>query len=316
MRGLYRRLRDSGKTKDFLVFLVFVGIAAVFWYILALNDEAQNSYEVSLRVSDVPDSVTFITEPPARLHVTVRDRGVNFFRYRFSGVPVLDLNFREYADGGRLRLSHASLQAVVRKIFGSTAVVSSISPDSLSILYTDLPGHRVPLELLYDVSVAPGMVLGTPKVSVSAVDVFSQSRSDTLRKIYTDKVVLRNLDRNTTVDVPVSSVPGKRVVPSQVSVTFVVEQLVKKESEVPVEVDNIPLGHDILFFPSKVRVSYYVPMSRYADPQVPVRVMASFSEAFNASTDKVAIRIVSKAPYLSNVELLQDSVEYTVVKAN
>lgn len=316
MKRLWRKILDSRKSKDFLVFLVFVCIAAVFWFILALNDDLQNMYDVDLRIEDVPDSVTFITDPPSRLHVTVRDRGLNMMRHKISGVPDLKLNFSEYAEDGRFRLSHNGLQAALRRVFGSTAVVSSVTPDSLSLVYTDLPGRRLPLDIDYDVTVASGMVLGTPRMSASAVEVFSTVKSDTLRKLFTDRIVLRNLDRTTTVEVPVERLPGKRVVPDKVNVTFVVEQLVKKESEVMVEADNIPLGHDILFFPSRVRVAYYVPMSKYAETDAPIKVEASFNEAFNTSSDKVGIRIVSKAPYMSNVELLQDSVEYTVVKSN
>lgn len=276
----------------------------------------QDMYDVSLKIENVPDSVTFITAPPTKLHVTVRDRGLNMMRNKISGVPTLSLNFREYAENGRFRLTHPALQAALRRVLGSSATVSSITPDSLSLAYTTYPGNRLPIKLVYDVTVAPGMVLGTPKLSTNTADVFSMMRSDTLRYLLTENVVLRKLDKNTTVEVPLRSFPGKRVIPSSISVTFVVEQLVKKESEILVEADNIPLGHDILFFPSRVRVSYYVPMSKYADGNVPIKVMASFSEAFNASSDKVGIRVVSKPSYVSNVELLQDSVEYTVVKSN
>lgn len=316
MHPLLRRIKESGKTKDFLVFLVFVAIAAVFWFILALNDDSQNSFDVPLALEDVPDSVTFINMPPPRLHVTVRDRGIDLMRNNIAGIPDLRLNFAEYAEDGRFRVSHASLQASLRRVFGSSAVISSVTPDSLSLVYTTFPGKRLPLELVYDVTVAPGMVLGQPKLSTVAVDVFSTSRNDTLRRIFTDKVVLRNIDRTTTMSVPVEKLPGKRVEPAFVDVTFVVEQLVKKESEVMVEADNIPLGHDILFFPSRVRVAYYVPMSKYAEGDIPVKVMASFNEAFNTASDKVAVHIVSQPSYVSNVELLQDSVEYSVVKTN
>ena len=316
VRDVYRKARESKKTRDFLVLLIFIAIAAVFWYIMALNDEMQKGYDVGVEIDNVPDSVTFITIPPSRLQVNVRDRGLNIMRHRISGVPKLQLDFREHAEDGRFRVTHAALQAAMRRVFGSSATISSITPDSLSLVYTTYPGQRLPLELDYDVTVAPGMVLGTPRLSTDVVDLFSTTKSDTLRRLYTDKVMLRNLDRNTTVSVPVVCPPGKRVKPAMVNVTFVVEQLVKKESEVTVEADNIPLGHDILFFPSRVRVSYYVPMSRYGESAVPIKVVASFKEAFNASSDKVGIHVEATAPYMTNVELKQDSVEYTVVKSN
>ena len=316
LKKAFIKVRDSGKTKDILVFLVFVCIAAVFWFILALNDDVQEGYDIPLEITDVPDSVTFISIPPAKLHVTVRDRGGNLLRNHVTGVPRLTLGFGEFADGDRFRVSHSSLSASLKRLFGASATVTSVAPDSLSLIFTRLPGKRVPLVLDYDVIAAPGMVLGEPKLSDVSVQVFSTDKTDTLRHILTEKVVLNNLDRNTTVDVPVRSVAGKRVVPSSVSVTFAVEPLVKKESEVPVVADNIPIGQDILFFPSRVRVTYYVPMSRYGDSADPIRVEASFNEAVLTSSDKVAVRVAGKAPYMSNVELLQDSVEYTLVRSN
>lgn len=317
LKGLFLRIRNSGKTKDFLVFLIFVAIAAVFWVIMALNDEVQDSYEVRLNIQQVPDSVTFINNPPSRLRVNVRDRGVNLLRHKISGDLVLNLNFEEFADGNKFKISHNSLNASVRRLFGGTATISSVSPDSLSLVFTRLPGRRIPLELAYDVTVAPGMVLaGKPKMSANAVTLYSNSRTDTISRVATDMVSLRHIDKNTTVDVPVSVPAGMRVEPSSVSVTFNVESLVKKQSDIPVEADNIPEGQDILFFPSRVRVTYYVPMSRYSDTDIPIRAQASFNEAVRTESDKVGVRIVDKAPFINNVELLTDSVEYTLVRAN
>lgn len=315
-RTWFLKARDSRKTKDFLVFLVFVVIAAVFWLIMALNDDVQSNYDVSLRIEGKPDSVTFITVPPEKIHVSVRDRGVNLLRHRIMGVPEIQVNFKEFSDGSRMRLSHTELNAVVRHLFGGTASISSVTPDSINLVYTLYPGRRIPIDVVYDVTAAPGMVVGAPKLSTTAVDAFSPIKSDTLRILYTDKVTLRNLDKTTTVEVPVQKVPGTRIEPSVINVTFPVESLVKKESDVPVTADNIPRGQDILFFPSKVRVSYYVPMSRYNDDASPIKVQASFNEAVETSSDKVGVKVVSKAPYMSNVEVLIDSVEYTLVRAD
>lgn len=312
----FLKFRDSGRLRDFLVFLVFVGIASVFWLILALNDDAQKSFEVNLYIDNVPDSVTFISSPPPRLHVSVRDKGAILLRNRITGVPELHLNFDDYTTDNRFRVSHTGLAANLRHIFGSSAVISSVMPDSLSLLYTTLPGNVVPVKLRYDVSVAPGMVLGHPKVSTSKVKVFSLVKNDTVRYLSTENIVLRDLDKTTTLEVPVVCGPGMRVEPSSIKVTFVVEQLVKKESDVLVEADNLPIGRDILFFPSRVRVAYYVPMSRYNENDASeIRAQASFNEAVLTSSDKVGVKIVSKPSYMSNMELLEDSVEYTLVKA-
>lgn len=308
------RLRDSGKTKDFLVFLIFVFIAAVFWFITTLNDDVQISYEVPLVVDNVPDSVTFISAVPPSLTVTVKDRGMNLLRHNFSGAPKLHIKFNDFVTGNRLRVPPSRLQGALKSLFGYSSSVSSVSPDSLSLVFTRYPGHPVPVKLDYDVTVAPGMILSSPKITPERVLLFSTHPNDTVSWLKTDKVVLRDIDRNTTVEVPLQCPSGRRVEPSSVQVTFVVEQLVKKESLVQVETDKIPSGEDILFFPSKVKVEYYVPMSKYNDTGNDIRVEASFNEAVASTSDKVGIRVTSSAPYVNRVQLLQDSVEYTIVK--
>lgn len=312
----FLKVRNSGKTKDFLGFLVFVCIAAVFWCILALNDESQRSCEVTLSIDNVPDSITFITMPPARLKVSVNDRGLNMFRHVVSGVPVLHLRFSDFVSGNRFVVDHASLLAAVRAVFGATAAVGSVVPDSISFAVTSLPPRRVPIRIDYDVTAAPGMVVGSPKLTDDFVNIYGYSSIDTVRYIMSDRILLRNLERSQTLDVPLKAVPGTRIEPSEVKVTFPVEQLVRKEADIHVVSDQIPAGQDILFFPARVRVAFYVPMSRYNDGTPDIKVEASFNDAVKSESDKVGVRVVSKPSYISNVELLQDSVEYSLVRNN
>ncbi len=38
-------------------------------FVFALNDNVQQSFDVNLRLKDVPDSITFISDIPDKLHV-------------------------------------------------------------------------------------------------------------------------------------------------------------------------------------------------------------------------------------------------------
>lgn len=317
---IHRGLRGKGKpgrTKNFLVFLVFVCIAAVFWFILALNDYTQASFYVKVRVDHVPDSVTFISPVPERLHVVARDRGGVLLQHAVSGNDLLVLDFEQLSDGNLMRVSKPSLAASLRRLFGTNTTISSVTPDSINLLFTRKPGRRVPVELSYDATAVPGMVvMPKPSLSDKAVMLYSIQRSDTVRRLYTENLVLRNLDKSVTVDVPVAVPSGMRAIPSSVKVTFEVEQLVRKEIEIPVTADKLPPGRDILFFPSRVKVAYYVPISYYNQPDTDLKAVASFGDAVASSTDKVGLRIAGKASYMSNLELLSDSVEYSLVSGN
>lgn len=312
-----RNLRNSRKTKNFLVFLVFVCIASLFWVIMTLNEDVQKSVKVKLVIDQVPDSVTFITDPPSRLRLTVRDRGTNIVHHTFSGAPELHLNFEDFAEDGVFSVPSSRLNVLLRHLFGPSASISSVTPDSLHLAYTSLAPRRIPVEVVSDVTAAPGMVIeGHPKISSPLVELYGSAASDTLRRLFTQKIALRNLNHTSTVEVPIEVPAGCRAIPSSVKVTFQVESLVKKEADIVVEADNIPAGQDILFFPTRVRVSYYVPMSHYSDGADPIKIVASFSEAVMTTSDKVGLKVVSKAPYVTSVELLTDSVEYSLVRSN
>ena len=86
IRSYRREFMASSAFRKMLTFLVFVVIAALFWFIMALNDSAQDDFEVRVAITNVPDSVTFINLPPQKIHVMVRDQGVNLWRslYRAS----------------------------------------------------------------------------------------------------------------------------------------------------------------------------------------------------------------------------------------
>ena len=150
IRTRWQKLRSSRGFRNVLLYLVFVAIAGSFWLIMSLNDNSQKTFAVQLRLYNVPDSITFIEDLPTRLHVTVRDRGTSLRR------PTLEINFREYADRGVFRYSAADLYSTLRHTFGASAQVTSVSIDSLHCTYTSLPGRRVPLRVLCDVTAAPG----------------------------------------------------------------------------------------------------------------------------------------------------------------
>lgn len=315
--GYWQRLRKSGKFQNFLVFLVFIVIAVIFWFVMAINDEISEKVNVRIEIVNKPDSATFISLPPSQIQVLVKDKGSHLLRHALNKEMVLRLNFHDFSEDTYFKVSKSDLNSLVRSLFGNSSSVPSLSVDSISCRYTTNQGKKVPVEVVYDVSAVPGMVVSPrPKISNQYVQVYSLNDLDTLKTIKTEKIVRNGLDKSTTVGVKLRPIPGARIIPEQVKVTFVVEQLVKKESTIPVIPDNVPIGKDILFFPARVKVVYYVPMSMYAQEEKGIQVKASFNEAVETISDKVGIWVDHVPSYIKNIELVNDSVEYTLVNIN
>ena len=309
--GLLKRMRKSRKTKNFLVFLVFILIAAVFWFVMAINDEVSEKVAIKLEIVNKPDSVTFINVPPSQIQVVVKDKGSHLLRHALNKELKLYLDFPEFINDNKFVVTRGDLLPLLRNIFGSSSSIPSISVELIECAFTTSPGKKVPVELIYNVNAVPGMIVApNPKLSTSYVNVYSLNDIDTLKSVKTEKIQLENLDKTTTVTTKIKPIPGTRIIPVKLKVTFVVEQLVKKQSTIAVTPDNLPIGKDIIFFPPRVKVVYYVPMSMFAKEETGIQVKASFDEALETTSAKVGVWVDKVPSYVKNVELLTDCVEY------
>lgn len=300
------------------MYLLFVAIAAIFWFVLALNDNVQRSVDVAVNVTGVPDSVTFINEPPQTLHITIRDKGTNLLRNVVFNQPSIDINFKEYARPAdeTFVVSKNDIMTMLRKTFGTAAQLTISSIDSIKATYTDRPGKRVPIVAQVDVTTAAGYVVGgRSHLSQGYTLVYGPPNVvDTINRIYTHKLVRKDLSEPASANVNLISVPGTRLIPDHIKITVPVEPLVNKRSQVNVNVINAPDVAGVLLFPQKVTVSYYVPMSRFNSDQSNIEVVADYARRGRGLSGRIPVRLSRAPKECINIKVLTDSLEYTIVK--
>ena len=300
-----------------MLFLVFICVSALFWFILALNDSAQDYFNVNLRIVNRPDSVTFISEVPEKIHVAVSDKGTNLWRNGYLKHPVVNIDFKEYSGDGVLRYSYNDLIASLRESFGGSATITSVSLDSLQLFYTTNPGKKIPVLVNCQVYPSPGSILeGSVTASPGSVFVYGNKEIlDTINYISTEPVTLRNISETTELDVKLQKIRGARPIPSNVVLKVPIEPLVRKEAMITVESINVPEGEELLLFPSKVPVEYYVAMSRLNDDEDKnIRLVVDFDDIATSKNGKLKVSVSKFPDRLKNLTLHTDSIEYAVIK--
>ncbi len=314
---MWQTLRKSSRFRSLLTFLVFVAIAAMFWLILTLNDSVQDGCIVNVRITNKPDSVTFISDVPKTIHVEVKDKGSSLMRTMWMKTPTLNLNFRELADRGVLRCSRSDIMAALKETFGVGASIISSSIDSLSLVYTDRPGKSLPVVVVVNTSAKAGYIVhGLPNSDPVRVLAYGPREIlDTMTRVYTKSYVESGLSESVMFVSELRPIPGVRLIPSKVDVKVNVEPLVAKEEMVAVVAENVPDDENLLLFPSNVRVSYYVPMSDFSDDQKAVRVVVDYKDIVDHMGARLPLRIEPvKGVVAVNPKLYSDSVEYTLVR--
>ena len=128
------------------------------------------------------------------------------------------------------------------------------------------------------------------------------------------KVVKKDLSKSTVVTVPIIAPANVKLIPSEIEVRINVEPLVRKETYIRVDVDNLPAGEGLLLFPNSVPVSFYVPMSRFNDDSFPIRVYVDYQDTYKTPGSRIPLYLVDSSGSIINPALSTDSVEYTLVK--
>lgn len=307
---------NSKLSRSVLLYVWFLFISFVFWLTLTLNNSFQQDLLIPLKLKSVSDSTTMISDVPQTIRITLKDRGTAMLKYRFGNLPTLQIDFSEYSNGqGLLRVPSAELLGELRNLFSAGSVITAVNPDSLRLLYTNLPPKKVPLN--FDLDIQPNLqyvINGPVRCNVDSVLVYSDKNTlSGLTEAYTYHVEERDLTDTLMREVAVAPIVGAKIVPKSVRLTIPVEQLIYKKQRVPVMVVDQPVNINVLTFPAMVEASFLVPQSMYRKT-VAIKAAVYYNDVLESATNHVAVKVVEAPALCKSISLSVDSVEYIIEK--
>ena len=307
-------VKSSG-AKKFMLYLVFVAVSFIFWLFNMANKSSVHDVELPFEIVNIPDSVMFISDPPRKITVSIRETGLNAL---FKKKSKISIGFSDYdQSGGIFKINLMQLSSLVREKYSRESMINSIMPDSISLRYIDprRDFKRVPIVL--DFVARPNMqyeIVGGITLSADSVMIYGD-RDDLadISEVYTYHVDEKELTDTLYRRVAISPIKGVRVEPREVGVTVPVEKLIKKVRTIPVEVKNKPENINVVTFPNFVKVSYLVPKSQYNKPQGRVAAIVDYNDIlYSPKANRVEVRIGEVPMLYKNVSLDTDSVEYII----
>ena len=256
----------SKKSREFLVFLLFVFLSSSFWLLLVLNDEYETEVTIPFRMKNVPENVVLTSELPQELKVGVKDRGTVLVNYLLGQTfyPVT-IDFEDYADrGNQVRFLSRSLDKRISSQFNQSTKLLSVKPDTLELIYTRAKAKKVPVRLRGEVKAERQFYISDIVYSPDSVMVYAPNEIlDTITAAYTENLYLDQVADTTHLRVNLKPVKGARFTPSYNDVTFYVDIYSEKSLEVPVIGVNFPDDKTLRTFPSKVQVTFQVGLSQF-----------------------------------------------------
>lgn len=304
------------KNREFLIFLFFFALSAVFWLLQTLNETFETEVVVSLKLNNVPSNLIITSDLPDELHVTVQDKGSILMKYLY-GQPLtpVTVDYKNYDFGGmagRVQVQEAEVRrAIAAQLFSSTRI-QSIKPDTLEFFYNRGLKKKVPVLISGVIEPAQQYYLRHVVAKPDSVVVFAPSSIlDTLQAAYTQNFYQAGLVESKNLQIPVRPIRGAKFIPDVLDVQIDVDIYTEKTVEVPIVGVNFPADKDLRTFPSKVKVTFKVGSKSYksitADDFV---LVISYEELINNESSKIPLHLKSIPEGVSSVRIHPSEVDY------
>lgn len=318
---ILRRVKSfllSKRSREFFIFLFFFLIASAFWLVQTLDREYEIEVNVPIRLKNVPENMVITSDFPEAFTVNLRDKGTTLLNYQLTKrfYPI-SVDFTEYQNRSHhvTVLSSAFQRSVTSQLNGSTRVLS-MKPDTLEYYYSEGRSKKVPVRL--QARVAPGLqyYLSDTIFSPDSVLVYAPRNAlDTIKAAYTRYFEETQIEDTLHRQLELVHGRGVKFVPDVVDLKLPVDIYTEKTVEVPIEGINFPADKTLRAFPSKVKVTFHVGLSKYLElNEDDFHILVSYEELTKLDGDKYQVKLKKIPQGASQVRITPDKVDFLIEK--
>ncbi len=297
-------------------FLFFLGFSAVIWLFVQFSKQYSEAIELPLQYVNVPQDKIIDPKSPAFLDLRVKEYGINIARLKLFP-PELLIDVSDATEKNGILLYDLEQQ--------KAAVLSQINLD-----YEDATFMQSSLEIPFEqravktVKIVPQIELGFAvgysaleevKLAPDTVRVSGpESILDTLEQVYTETLKVNNISKDLRDKVRLNKKNLEKVTFFQDEVTYSVrtDKFTEGKVEIPVEVENVPEGMNLVIFPKEVTVFYQVSLNDF-DKVAPedFEVLVNFENASESDGYLIA-QVVQKPTFVNNVRLSEKRIQFVI----
>jgi hypothetical protein len=309
--------------KKILLFSVFLLISVFIWLLNALSKNYTTVIKYPIVYTDFPGDRVFVGELPRYLDLSVNANGYALLRYKTLGNPD-PVSFRVSAftlnrpgrDSSGAYILTRYLKDQVSRQLPSELQLLEIKPDTLQFQFGRKVTRVLPVraDFSYEVdkqfTTKDGIILQPDSVRVSGPNVIL----DTMKCIFTEQSDLGLLTRDYYDKVKLKKLKDLEYEYSRVDCSIELEKYTEVQLSLPVEVKNLPDSLSLQTFPSRIRFTCTVGLSKYdrIDNNL-FRAVVDYNE-IEESTRELLVSIPNVPAYLLSYEYYPRTVEFLISK--
>ena len=303
--------------REFLVFLLFLLAAFIFWYLTTMNQEYEMTYTTKLELKNVPENM-IITEPlPKDMKVVLKDKGDKLVEYKARGkMKSLVLDYRQHPNRmGRTAIYGTELNRLLSEGLAPSTQIISISLDTLQYYVADAHGVKLPLRLQGTFEADKQHAIERITISPDSVMVFAAKQiTDTMTAVYISHIKYVGLSDSIKQTLRIKSEEwGIRYSPSEVLLNIAVSPYVSKNVQVPITGYMFPYGLQLKTFPSKANVSFRVSLESFREiSEQDFKILVRYNQIHDNASGKVKLYLEEKPANITNIVIEPAEVDYLI----
>lgn len=319
-RSVWQSVREflfTKTSKEFLIFLFFLGLSGIFWLSLTLNETYEKDFAIPISVVDIPKNAVLTSEEVDTVRVTIRDKGIVLVSYKYGdALGKLQLPFRNYThNNGSGLVSASEIQKYIYRNLVSSSKITAVKPEKLEFYYSFGSKKQVPVR--WSGRVIPEELYFISRVSYEpdSITIYaSQEKLDSISMVYTELLNYANFRDTLTVDCNLAKLKGVKTVPDHIRVKFYTDVLTEERiTNIPIVGINMPEGKVLRTFPAKTSVSFVAGVSVYRNLKPEdFTVTADYQEIRKNPSEKCRIYLKKVPNGISRAKLETNMVDYLI----
>jgi len=231
--------------------------AAFLWFIFSLQETYTRILELPMEVADIPDGRALTRLPPERAQVQVVGEGVQLLRYYYNPPRIF---LRGHEEG------EVDVQSAAREALGNV-ILQSVSPRTVDIMTGPVEWKRVRVQPRVELQLKAGHRI-IPPVRIrpdSVTLVGARSILEGIRSWPTERRTLGGVDDSVSTMIPLrDSLAGLVEFDTREVAYFAnVQEFTQAVRMVDVRVTGMPDGRQVSLDPSRVELTYQIPLSQF-----------------------------------------------------
>ncbi len=307
--------------KRMVIFSVFVVIAAIFWFLSAMNQVYTTRIDYKVKFINFPEDVRPASAVPEKLLVTIKGFGYDLIGKTGNASHPLEIDIKKYAvrdknDKSKLILStHLLSNSFFSDATGINIV--SVDPEIITFKVEKLKTKKVPVKATLDLSFEP-LFMQSNNISLIPDSLTVSGTEKTIKKILfveTDSLKFSDLSDTLTIFADLKKINGIRFSKNKVKIIVPVEKYTENSVNVPLQVKNCPDSLKLITFPDEIKVTYKVVLSQFKFVKNKDFILTvDYNDIKTNHPDKLKITIDSYPEFIKSVQISPEYTDYIIEK--